>query len=189
MLITEQGKKISKKYQQISSLDFDMIMFYKNIKKYKQKHFCIVCNNAKAFFKFIRKKLTVLKAAGGLVENNKGEYLFIYRNKKWDLPKGKLEKGEKMKQAAVREVEEECGIKISERDALICKTYHIYEMADEVVLKHTNWYKMKVKGSVKLAPQVAEGIMRAVWVSPEEMRSKMKNTYPLIKEVIAKNKE
>ena len=57
--------------------------------------------------------LPLIEAAGGLVKNENGDYLFIYRNDKWDLPKGKIEKDEKTKVAAVREVEEECGIAVS----------------------------------------------------------------------------
>jgi 8-oxo-dGTP pyrophosphatase MutT (NUDIX family) len=119
-----------------------------------------------------------------LVANAKGEYLFIFRNKKWDLPKGKVEKGEKMKVAAVREVEEECGVKIEKRNDRVCKTYHVYEMGNELVLKRTNWYYMTVKGNPKLVPQVEEGITEAVWVPPHEVKTKIKNTYPLIIDVL-----
>ncbi|RZJ75129.1 MAG: NUDIX domain-containing protein, partial [Flavobacterium sp.] len=126
----------------------------------------------------------VIKAAGGLVTNANGEYLFIFRNKKWDLPKGKVEKKEKIKIAAVREVEEECGVIIETRDQLLCKTYHMYELGNKVILKRTNWYKMTVKGLPTLVPQVEEGITEAVWVAPTLVSEKTKNTYPLILDVL-----
>ncbi len=61
----------------------------------------------KAFFKLFKP----VTAAGGLVENEKGEVLLIFRRGKWDLPKGKLDPGETIEQCAVREVEEETGLK------------------------------------------------------------------------------
>jgi ADP-ribose pyrophosphatase YjhB (NUDIX family) len=51
----------------------------------------------------------IVMAAGGLVENEHGEILLIYRKKHWDLPKGKLDAGETLEECAVREVEEETG--------------------------------------------------------------------------------
>lgn len=186
MLITEKGVKLAKAYQQLEAKDFDVLAFYKSLKRDAAKHYIILVDDAKLFLKGIKKQLTLIKAAGGLVENAKGQYLFIFRNKKWDLPKGKLEKGERMKEAAVREVEEECGITIERRDQLVCKTYHIYEMNGQVVLKKTNWYKMSVKNSPKLVPQLEEGITEAEWVEPVHVVTKTKNTYPLITEVLEK---
>ena len=144
--------------------------------------------NPKELFKSIKKKLTIIKAAGGLVENAKGEFLFIFRNKKWDLPKGKLEKNEDIKDTAVREVEEECGVKIDKREKRLCKTYHIYELGGKVILKQTSWYKMFVKGIPKLVPQTDEGITSASWVGAEGIKAKMKNTYPLISDVLGAEK-
>jgi len=100
------------------------------------------------------------------------------------LPKGKVDKGEKVKDAAVREVEEECGVKIYKRGDRVCKTYHVYEMNNEVILKRTSWYHMTVKGSPKLIPQIEEGITEAAWVAPHEIKAKIKNTYPLITDVL-----
>ena len=85
--------------------------------------------------KFLKKKLPVTEAAGGLVYNNKKEILFIHRNSKWDLPKGGLEKGESHKEAAIREVEEETGVKDLEIRAFITKTYHVFKRNDTFKLK------------------------------------------------------
>ncbi|MFA6277058.1 MAG: NUDIX domain-containing protein [Pedobacter sp.] len=172
------------KIQQLDTEDFDFITFYRNLKKSKQKHYMLITKTPKELLKSIKKKLTLIKAAGGLVENAKGEFLFIFRNKKWDLPKGKVERGEKIKVTAVREVEEECGVKIEKREERLCKTYHVYELGGKVILKRTNWYKMFVKGVPKLIPQKEEGITTASWVAPLGVKAKIKNTYPLILDVL-----
>jgi 8-oxo-dGTP pyrophosphatase MutT (NUDIX family) len=111
----------------------------------------------------------LIEAAGGLVTNQNGDHLFIYRNDKWDLPKGKIEKKEKTKIAAVREVEEECGIKVNNSEYGICKTYHTYIYKGEVVLKKTYWFKMRYKGNAKLVPQLEEGITDVRWFKNEEV--------------------
>ncbi|MES2447263.1 MAG: NUDIX domain-containing protein [Bacteroidota bacterium] len=172
------------KIQQLSVNDFSFLDFYKTLRKGGNKHYALIDENPKALFKKIKKKLNIIKAAGGLVANANGDFLFIFRNKKWDLPKGKVEKGEKIKITAVREVEEECGVTIEKREDLLCKTYHVYELEGKVILKRTTWYKMKVKGSPKLIPQVEEGITTASWVAPLGIKAKMKNTYPLILDVL-----
>lgn len=133
----------------------------------------------------IKKACIGIKAAGGLVQNSAGEYLFIFRNNKWDLPKGKVEKKEKMKVAAVREVEEECGVRVERLGKRICKTYHVYEINNKPVLKRTNWYEMTIKGCPKLIPQTEEGITEAVWVQRSVIDPMMKNTYPSIVEVLS----
>lgn len=185
LLITEKTTLPIEKRQQIKAEQFDFIDFYKQHKKLDTKHFCILVEDAKAFFKTIKKRLTIIKAAGGLVENSKGEYLFIFRNKKWDLPKGKAEKDEKMKYTAIREVQEECGVTIALCGDLLCKTYHIYELGSKLILKKTKWYSMNVDGSPTLVPQQAEGITQAVWTAPTAIETKTKNTYQLILDVLA----
>ena len=170
--------------QQLETEGFDFLTFYKNLKKSKSNNYFLRSLNPKQTFKTIKKRLTVIKAAGGLVNNAKGEFLFIFRNKKWDLPKGKVEKEEKIKVAAVREVEEECGVKVETRDKLLCKTYHVYELGQKVILKRTNWYKMTVKNSPKLVPQTEEGITEAAWVAPLNVPAKTTNTYPAILDVL-----
>jgi len=181
------GDRIPKQLEKIQQLDtqnFDFPTFYKNLVKGSKKNYVLLTEEPKQVFQAIKRKCTRIKAAGGLVANNKDEFLFIFRNKKWDLPKGKVEKGEKVKVAAVREVEEECGVKIEKRGTRLCKTYHIYELNGKIVLKSTSWYKMEVKGKPKLIPQKEEGITSASWVNQLGIKSKIKNTYPLILEVL-----
>ena len=188
LFITDRIPKQLEKIQQLDTQNFDFITFYKNLVKGSKKNYFLVDECPKMLFKAIKKKCVSIKAAGGIVENNKGEYLFIFRNKKWDLPKGKVEKEEKVKAAGVREVEEECGVKIEKRGKRLCKTYHIYELNAKVVLKSTSWYKMEVKGKPKLIPQKEEGITTALWVNELGIKSKLKNTYPLIMEVLKARK-
>lgn len=124
-----------------------------------------------------------LDAAGGLVKNNENKTLFIYRLGKWDLPKGKVEIGETTEFAAVREVEEECGIKNLKLNQLITKTYHIYYQKT-LILKTTYWYDMNYHGNEILVPQIEEGISMVEWKSNAELTEILDNTYKNIKLVL-----
>ena len=127
---------------------------------------------------------TIVEAAGGLVVNSEGKILFIYRRGFWDLPKGKIEKGEKKKVAAVREVEEECGINRPEIVEKITTTYHTYELKGRNILKPTYWYLMKYPGNEELVAQTEEDIAEAKWVAVDEIKEQLSNTYEAIKEVV-----
>jgi len=166
---------------------FDLKIIYTWITARKNDLFCVVCIDAKAFLKAVIKSITLIEAAGGLVKNDNGEYLFIYRNGKWDIPKGKIEKDEKVKTAAVREVEEECGIKVSELGEKICKTYHVYMNRGELVLKKTHWFNMRCEGVCALKPQVEEGITDARWFTKEHIEPIIANTFPSIMDVLVKD--
>lgn len=128
------------------------------------------------------KNFDVIKAAGGLVINPNKKVLLIYRNNVWDLPKGHIEKNESTENAAVREVEEECGIeKLSIIQKLIT-TYHIYFL-DGIKLKETHWFLMHSDDSNNLIPQLEEGITAVVFKNNNEIKMAFKNTYPNIKMV------
>ncbi len=170
--------------QLIDVQHFDFLTFYKNLDKTAKKRYVLLSDDPKAAFKKMKRKCLLIKAAGGLVRNAAGDYLFIYRNKKWDLPKGKVEKGEKVRDAAWREVEEECGVKIATKGEKLCRTYHIYEMDHKIVLKKTAWYDMEVEGVPKLIPQKEEGITKAGWFAPTALAPLLKNTYQLIFDVL-----
>jgi hypothetical protein len=187
LLITESVPKNLKNFQQIEHQSFDLKIIYPLIlEQYPGYNFFVVCTDAKAFFKKILKSVPVIEAAGGLVKNERKEYLFIFRNGKWDLPKGKIEKGETIKVAAVREVEEECGIAVKKLGKRICKTYHAYIYKSEVVLKKTYWFKMKAIGQDKLKPQKEEGITDVRWFTREKTDIINKNTFPSIVQVMEK---
>jgi 8-oxo-dGTP pyrophosphatase MutT (NUDIX family) len=188
ILVTELLPKLKENYQQLDAQTFDLKIIYTWILAHKNDYFYLLCDDAKAYMKAITRSLTLIEAAGGIVKNRDGKYLFIYRNDKWDLPKGKIEKGEKTKVAAVREVEEECGITVSSLGDKICKTYHAYISREEVVLKKTHWYKMKYKGNEKLKPQKEEGITDVRWFKKKDMDAITANTFPSILDVLAKLK-
>src|SRR5690606_2227291 len=137
-------------------------------------------------FKNILSSVPSIKAAGGLVKNGKGEYLFIHRLGKWDLPKGKVEENEKMREAALREVEEECGIKVDYLGKKIATTYHTYYMRGKFVLKQTQWYEMGVNKQPLLTPQQEEDITEAIWLDAKDLKKIKENTYPLIEEILEK---
>lgn len=143
------------------------VEFYIQPKEYKQ---------AKTDFMNLFK---VVDAAGGVVQKN-DEHLLIYRLGKWDFPKGKLEKEEKFKHAAVREVEEETGLKVLLEDK-ICTTWHTYTFRKKRILKRTKWYRMSCLDDANMAPQKEENIEQVVWCTPNRVSKKLKNTYNSIR--------
>lgn len=131
--------------------------------------------------KLLKKKLKVIVAAGGLVYNSNNEILFIYRNKKWDLPKGKAEKGENIEETALREVEEETHVQGLEIVCFLQTTYHIINRNDKYKLKETHWYQMKTDFDGELIPELAEGIKKAKWKDFEKTQKALRKSYANIK--------
>lgn len=125
-------------------------------------------------------------AAGGIVYNDKGEILWMFRRGKWDLPKGKVDEGESTEECAVREVEEETGLHQIQLGKLLGITYHKYTMNNVNYEKETYWYKMNVSGSQVLIPQAEEGIVELKWVAQSELDDYLKNTYENIRQIVAK---
>ncbi|MCH8516715.1 MAG: NUDIX hydrolase [Cyclobacteriaceae bacterium] len=130
---------------------------------------------------FLKSLFTQIKAAGGLVVKN-DKILMIYRNKKWDLPKGKLEREESQEEGAVREVEEECGVRVKLVDK-ICTTYHTYLLNGKGILKKNLWYLMECENDSDMKPQIEEGIEEVRWMDHREVRKCLYNTFPSIREV------
>jgi len=125
----------------------------------------------------------VLEAAGGWVKNALGQSLWIHRLGIWDLPKGKVEKGETIEHAAVREVEEECGIPAPTLGKPMPKSYHMYFLKGRWVFKITHWFHMESEYSGVLTPQTEEDISTVVWIDPNEELHKINSTYSSIREV------
>jgi len=124
-------------------------------------------------------------SAGGLVMNQKGKMLWILRNGHWDLPKGKVEIGEKLKEAAIREVEEETGISNLKITHDLETTYHTYEIDGVVHLKTTFWYAMEHSaGDSNGVPQAIEGITEVGWKSLPIEDSIWKSSFGSIKIVV-----
>jgi ADP-ribose pyrophosphatase YjhB (NUDIX family) len=134
------------------------------------------------------KNMDVIPAAGGLVLNQKKEVLFIYRNNTWDLPKGWIEQGETVENAAIREVEEECGILKLTITKKIITTYHIY-FQEGMKLKETHWFLMTSDYDKVLTPQLEEGITNVLFKDEAAIDAALKNTYANIKLVYDTFKE
>lgn len=135
----------------------------------------------KAFWK----KFNVIVAAGGLIKNEKQEILMIFRRGKWDLPKGKLDKGEKSETCVVREVEEETGLNNAKVIAQLLTTQHTYHEGTKFILKETHWFSMQADSEQKLTPQMEEGITEIKWVKENDLNKYLTNSYALISDVIA----
>lgn len=138
-----------------------------------------------------KKQLKELPAAGGLVINEHRELLFIKRLGVWDLPKGKIEKKETPERAAVREVEEECGIKGLTIIRQLDSTFHLYrspylKFPNNLVLKETKWYLMQAENNQPLTPQTEENIEEVKWFALGQLDEVMQNTYSSIREFLEK---
>ncbi|WP_439558477.1 NUDIX hydrolase [Dyadobacter sp.] len=130
----------------------------------------------------IKGQYKVIKAAGGVVVKD-GKWLFMYRRKKWDLPKGKLDKGEDSRTAAIREIEEETGVK-SIIKSKICTTWHTYTLNNNRILKRTKWYLCDSIDDSKMTPQAEEQIEKLDWYSPEDAKPLLINSYSSIRFVL-----
>lgn len=165
----------------------DILDFYRFLSADQNKNLdsltCKVYDYEKVVKSF-KKQFKIVAAAGGIV-TKKDKYLFIYRLKKWDLPKGKLEKKEKVEAAAVREVEEECNVKVV-LGPRVCKTWHTYTRNGKNHLKKTSWYHMTLKEDKKMKPQKEEGIEKVIWVDKVELRTVLLTTYRSIRYVMKK---
>ncbi|GIV38522.1 MAG: hypothetical protein KatS3mg033_0322 [Thermonema sp.] len=138
-------------------------------------------SKAEKVLKTLKKYFLYLKAAGGVVyAPSCASFLVIKRLGKWDIPKGKMEEGEKPEEAARREVEEESGIQ-AEIEAFICDTYHTYKMGSQIVLKRTYWYLLKAGECSPPKPQTEESIEEALWVPYEEISNFFQPTYTSIR--------
>lgn len=141
----------------------------------------LLSDNLEEDWKLFLQNFKVVKAAGGLVVNSKNELLFIFRGGKWDLPKGHIEKGEGKKDAAIREVEEECGITDLTLDKFLTTTYHTYIQKSELCLKVTHWYLMFSDYSEELTPQLEEGITKVIFKNKQDSEFALKNSYANIR--------
>jgi 8-oxo-dGTP pyrophosphatase MutT (NUDIX family) len=134
----------------------------------------------KAFFK----KFSLVIASGGLVQNEKNEVLLIFRRGKWDLPKGKLDKGESIEECAIREVKEETGLSKLELTEPLTITYHSYYEGARFNLKESHWYKMEAKGNEELKPQQEEDITEIRWIKTADLKKYYTNAFPSVVDVL-----
>lgn len=132
------------------------------------------------------KQFELVQAAGGLVEDADGRWLFIFRRGHWDLPKGKLDPGETLEECALREVREETGLLELRLGGHICNTYHTYDEFGKHILKESAWYSMQFTGNGKPVPQAEEDITEISWLDAGSMRRILPLSYPSIREVVDK---
>ena len=146
---------------------------------------CLVHPEPVHFFQQFKMAFRQLPAAGGVVRQNE-RLLFIFRRNKWDLPKGKIDDGENARQAALREVEEECGISGQQIVKPLPSTFHIYPSPkkEEWIFKETSWFEMSYSGNNPGKPESAEGITEIKWFHESELNEVWENTYENLKEII-----
>ena len=178
-LTSKLQKETDFKYYLLNTVDLQMLVgqYFSG----KQTQAWLYHPDEEELLKLFKGKLVVNKAGGGLVENEKGQVLFIYRNGKWDLPKGGVEKLETMEETAIREVEEETnckGLKITEK---LQKTYHVFKRNGAYRLKVTFWFAMKTTYEGPLRGQLSEGIEKVLWVDKKDISELLKNSYQNIK--------
>jgi len=151
------------------------------------RHVVVPVHNPRTSFIQICKTFTTMTAAGGLVTNGEDDLLMIYRYGKWDLPKGKQEKGEKLSDTALREVAEETGaVGLKLLGNQLTTTFHCYHYKGNNVLKMTAWFPMTASSGTTLLPQTEEGIEKAEWVSRKDLEERLDSSYLSIKILVGK---
>jgi len=153
-----------------------------------EKEIVLVHSVPEKFFELFESLFLTIHAAGGVVLRGQ-KILFIFRNGKWDLPKGKIERGEKAEIAALREVEEECGISGHKMVKQLPSTFHIYQSPykqtkGEWIFKETFWFEMVYDGNEQGTPETGEGITQVKWFQKQELGEVLENTYENLKQVI-----
>ncbi len=142
--------------------------------------------NADKLFQLFILRFKVTKAAGGAVISKKDEVLMIFRHGRWDLPKGKKNKGEKNRETALREVMEETGIQNLEAKKKLTVTYHFYRRNKRLIIKKTHWFTMKAKRKQEMTPALEEGIEKVKWIPFAKAMKKSNKTFRSITEVLYK---
>lgn len=145
----------------------------------------VVNNNIEKLKEALFSDYEYIEAAGGVVINSNKDILFIYRKKKWDLPKGKIDHGERKEEAAIREVKEETGLSEVELVKELIATYHTFTINNERILKKTYWFEMKVLSDQPLKPQTEEEIEIVKWFAANTLKEVRSNTYNSIEDVLA----
>jgi ADP-ribose pyrophosphatase YjhB (NUDIX family) len=161
----------------------EIISIFEN--NYKAKKLFIITSDPKNAFRKFSMNYSMVIAAGGLVRNPQGDVLFIFRNGKWDLPKGKKDMGETPRQTALREVSEETGIKELFITKKLENTYHTYKQKKQHILKKTFWYEM-LSDDKNLSPQTEEGITEVRWIKTSELDEILENTFGSVSSLLTK---
>jgi len=144
--------------------------------------------NPEQLFETFKSAFLIVEAAGGVVVRN-NKLLLIHRLGKWDLPKGKIDEGETREEAALREVEEECGIITHKIVKHLPSTFHIYkspykETRGKWIFKETFWYEMEYEATENGSPELEEGITEVRWFAKNELNEVLLNTYNNLRQII-----
>jgi len=161
----------------------DLPRIIRDFRKNANKGVYLYHKNEEKLLKRFLKKFPNVIAGGGKVYNTKGKVLFIYRNDKWDLPKGKVESGESIELGAVREVEEETGVKGLKITRPLETTYHIFKRNGRYKIKITYWFEMQTTYQGELIPETNEGITKVKWLGKKKQAKALKNSYANIREL------
>jgi len=180
-IILTDNQKISTSFNKVAFESVSISEIVELCFQDKNNAICLLCKDIEVCWDIFKSQFKIEKAAGGKVLNSKKEILFIYRFTKWDLPKGKLEKGESIINCAIREVEEECGITNLQIQKELETTYHIFERKDKIILKVTYWFLMNSNYEGLLSPQKEEGIEKVIFKNKFETQKALINTYENIK--------
>ncbi|MEJ8801906.1 NUDIX hydrolase [Pontibacter sp. H249] len=161
----------------------DRLVRLMEVKKLKKlKSLTLVADKKKRLIAHLKDQFKIVKAAGGLVIKD-DKILMMYRLGVWDLPKGKLDKKEKVKAGALREVEEECNIQVEVLEKLP-KTWHSYAYKGKKILKKTSWFLMNCTDDSLMKPQAEEFIEEVRWMTPEEVMEVLPNAYTSISFIV-----
>ncbi len=174
-------KKVIDDYETIHIKNAVFPDIIRKILEQKDSKYHLYHKNEDRLLEYLFTKLPVVYAGGGKVYNSKKEILFIHRNGKWDLPKGKAEKKEDMETTAIREVEEETGVNGLRITKFLYKTFHIFKRNGEFRLKVTYWFEMITDFNGELRPQKEEGIMKVKWKDMKKAKKALKDSYANIK--------
>lgn len=160
--------------------------FFEDIQKIeKPKKVVLFVENYSFFSEYLNVFFKRIIAAGGIVRNEKDDILLMYRKQKWDLPKGKVEKGETIIEGAKREVEEETGITVNEvYQKPYITTYHVYIENEKYILKENIWFLMRSHSKYLLTPQIEEEIEELKWVKTKNIVKFLENSYPSIQKIL-----
>ncbi|WP_299521573.1 NUDIX domain-containing protein [Winogradskyella sp.] len=179
ILTTEVKKETDFKSFLLKSVNIGKVI--KTLSNTDLKAVHLIHDNPDKLLKHFLKLLPNVIAGGGKVYNARNEVLFIYRNSKWDLPKGKVEQRESIKETAIREVEEETGVKGLKITKSLSTTYHIFKRNGKHKIKITYWFEMKTNFEGKLHPQEKEGITEVKWLDNKASQKALENSYANIK--------